>query len=78
MNFGMIILNQGMEIKHNYITLILIVSLFILNEKDERLLSISKNKKVISLFKEKLGERIRKEFVALRAKTYAYLMEDGS
>ena len=67
-----------MEIKHNYITLILTVSLFILNEKDERLLSISKNKKVIRLFKDKLGERIMKEFVALRAKTYAYLMEDGS
>ena len=45
-------------------------------EDDERLLPISKNKKVISLFKNELGGKVMKEFWALRAKTYAYLMDD--
>ena len=45
-------------------------------EDDERLLPISKNKKVISLFKNELGGKAMKEFWALRAKTYAYLMDD--
>ena len=36
------------------------------------------NKKVIGLFKDKLGGKIMKEFVALRTKTYAYLMDDDS
>ena len=42
------------------------------------MLPIGENKKVISLFKDELGEDIMKEFVALRAKTYAYLMDDDS
>ena len=37
-----------------------------------------KKKKVIGLFKDELGGKIMTEFVALRAKTRAYLMEDGS
>ena len=45
---------------------------------DERPLPIGKNKKVIGLFKDELGGKIMTEFVALRAKAYAYLMEDGS
>ena len=35
-------------------------------------------KKVIELFKDELGGKIIKEFCALRAKTYAYLMSDDS
>ena len=48
------------------------------DKKDERPLPIGKNKKVIGLFKDELGGKIMKEFVVLRAKAYAYLMEDGS
>ena len=36
------------------------------------------NKKVIGVFKDKLGGNIMTEFVAHRAKAYAYSMEDGS
>ena len=36
------------------------------------------NKKVIGMFKDELGGKIMKEFCALRAKTYAYLMDDDS
>ena len=36
------------------------------------------NKKVLDLFKDKLGGKIMKEFFALRAKTYSYLMDDDS
>ena len=43
-----------------------------------RPLPINKNKKVIGLFKDELGGRIMKEFCALRAKTYSYLMDDDS
>ena len=45
------------------------------DEKDERPLLIGKNKKVLGLFKEELGGNIMKEFAALRAKTYAYLID---
>ena len=48
------------------------------DKNDERPLPIGKNKKVIGLFKDELGGKIIKEFVALRAKAYSYLMEDGS
>ena len=37
-----------------------------------------KTKKVIRLFKDELGGKIMKEFVGLRAKAYAYLMDYGS
>ena len=30
------------------------------------------------MFKDELGEKIMKEFCALRAKTYLYLMDDNS
>ena len=48
------------------------------DENDKRPLPIDKNKKVIGLFKDELGRRIMKEFCALRAKTYSYLMNDNS
>ena len=37
-----------------------------------------KNKKEIGLMKDELGERIMSEFVALRVKTYAYLIDDDN
>ena len=48
------------------------------DENDKRPLPSSKNKKVISLFKDELGGKIIKELVALTAKTYLYLMDDDS
>ena len=36
------------------------------------------NKKKIGFFKDELGGKIIKEFAGLRAKTYAYLMDDDS
>ena len=37
-----------------------------------------RNKKVIGLMKDKLGGKIMTEFVALRPKTYCYLVNDES
>ena len=47
-------------------------------ENDKKPLPVSKNKKVIGPFKDQLGVKIMIEFVGLRAKTYAYLMDDDS
>ena len=48
------------------------------DDNDRRPLLIGKNKKVIGLFKDELGEKIIKESCALRAKTYVYIMGDDS
>ena len=48
------------------------------DENDKRPLPIGKNKKVIGLFKDELGGRILKQFCALRAKTYPYLIDHNS
>ena len=46
------------------------------NHGNNRPLPIGKNKNVIGLFKDELGGKIVIELVGLRAKTYAYLMDD--
>ena len=48
------------------------------SKDDNRPLPVGWNKKVISLFKDELGGKIMKELVGLRAKTWAYLMDDDS
>ena len=48
------------------------------DEKDKRPLPIGKNKKVIGLFKYELGDKIMTEFCALRAKAYAYKLDDDT
>ena len=42
----------------------------------DRLLPKGKNKKLIGLMKDKLGEEIIKEFAGLRGKTYSYTKDD--
>ena len=46
------------------------------NYEVDRLLPTGKNKKVIGLMKDELGERVITEFVVLRPKTYSYLTDD--
>ena len=94
----MTMLDKGMEAQQNFVTQILIASLFTLKPKfenisndvegcfdtsnydknDKRPLPIRKNKKVPGHFKDELEGKIMTGVVALRPKTYAYLMDDGS
>ena len=48
------------------------------NEIDNRPLEIGKNKKVVGKFKDELGGKILTEFWALRAKAYAYKLDDDT
>ena len=48
------------------------------NHELDRLFPKGKIKKVIGLIKDKLGLIIKTKFVGLRAKTYSYLIHDGS
>ena len=48
------------------------------DKNDKRPLPIGKNKKIPGLFKDELGAKIIIEVAALRPKTYAYLMDNGS
>ena len=85
MNFGMTTLNWNIKTKQNYVARILRALLSILkrkifrktyDESDKRPLSVGKNKKVICLFKDKLGGKIMIKFAGLKAKTYAYFVDD--
>ena len=44
----------------------------------KRLLPMNMNKKVTGMFKDELGGKIMKQFCALSAKTYTYIMDDDS
>ena len=46
------------------------------NYEVDRPLPTGKNKKVIGLMKDELGDKIITEFVAFRPKTYSYLTDD--
>ena len=46
------------------------------NDTCERPLLIGKNKKVIGLMKDELGDKLMKKFVGLKPKFYATLMDD--
>ena len=48
------------------------------DDNDKRPLPMRVKKKVIGMFKDELGGKIMKEFCALRAKIYTYLMDDDS
>ena len=48
------------------------------NYELDRPLPKGKHEKVTGLMKDKLGQKIMIKFVGLRAKTYIYLIDDGS
>ena len=50
----------------------------IIIKKDNRSLPIGKNKKVIGMFKDEIGGKIMTEFCALRAKSFAFKLDDNT
>ena len=48
------------------------------NKNNNRPLPIGKNKNVIGMFKDEIGGKIMTEFCAVRAKTYAYKLDDDT
>ena len=48
------------------------------DKNDKKPLQTGMNQKVNGIFKDELGGKIMKEFCALQAKKYAYLMDDDS
>ena len=48
------------------------------DKNDKSPLETGMNKKVIGMFEDELGGKIMNEFCALRAKTYAYSIDDES
>ena len=49
-----------------------------MDENDKRPVPIGKNKKITRFLKDKFGGKIMTLFVGVRAKIWAYLMDDGS
>ena len=46
------------------------------NKNDNKPLEIGENKKVLGKFKDQIGGKIMTKFVALRAKTYSFLIDE--
>ena len=88
MNFDMITLNLNLVTKQDYVTWIQLcyIAEYVerwfdtsnFNEKDKIPLPVAKNKKVIGTFKGELDGKIMTEFCTLRAKAYAFLIDDFS
>ena len=49
-----------------------------MNYEVDRALPTGKNKKVIGLMRDELDGKFGKKLIGLRAKTYSYLIDDGS